>query len=72
VLAVVLSLAAVSTFFIYFQDVNARFSAASLGADEVGEELARWAMWHRWRTGMSVAALAAGVLSLWPGGRHRG
>ncbi len=72
VFAAALALAAVATFFIYFRDVNARFSAASFGADEVGEELTRWAMWHRWRTAMSVAALGAGVLALWPARRHRG
>jgi len=65
VLAAVLSVATVSTFYLYFQDVNASFAAASLGTDEVAAELTRWAMWHRWRTVMSFAALAAALLSLW-------
>jgi hypothetical protein len=71
-LAAVLSFAALSTYFIYFQHVNPRFATAGFAADELGEELTRWALWHRWRTGMSFAALAAGVLCLWPAGRHRG
>ena len=69
VLAAALSVAAVSTFFVYFREVNAAFAAGSLGADEVAAELTRWASWHRWRTGMSMVALAAGLLSLWPTGR---
>jgi hypothetical protein len=70
-LAAVLSIAALSTFFIYFQNVNPRFATAGFGAEELEEELARWAGWHRWRTGMTFAALAAGALSLWPADPHR-
>jgi hypothetical protein len=63
-LAAVLSVAVVSTFFLYFQKANASFAAASLGVDEVAAELTRWATWHRWRTGLGFAALAAAMLSL--------
>jgi RimJ/RimL family protein N-acetyltransferase len=65
-LAAVLMVVVVSTFFLYFEKANAGFSAASLGKDEVAAELTRWAAWHWWRTGLSFAALAAAMLSLWP------
>jgi hypothetical protein len=63
--AAVLTLAAVATFSIYFQAANASFATASIGVDRVGAELARWATWHWGRTVLSVAALAAALLSLW-------
>lgn len=64
-LAAMLSVVVVSTFFLYFQKANASFATASLGADEVAAELTRWATWHWWRTGLSLAALAAAMLSVW-------
>ena len=64
-LAAVLSVAVVSTFFLYFGKANASFSTASLRHDEVAAELTRWATWHWWRTVLSFAALAAAMLSLW-------
>ena len=64
-LAAAISVAVVSTFFLYFQKANASFSAASLSVDEVAAELTRWATWHWWRTGLSFVALAAAILSLW-------
>jgi Domain of unknown function (DUF1772) len=64
-LAAALMVAVVSTFYLYFQKANASFTAASLSFDEVGAELTRWATWHWWRTGLSFAALAVAMLSLW-------
>ena len=64
-LAAVLLVAVVSTFYLYFEKANASFTAASLRVDEVGAELTRWATWHWWRTGLSSAALAVALLSLW-------
>jgi hypothetical protein len=64
-LAAILLIVVVSTFFIYFEKANASFSAASLSLDEVPGELTRWATWHLWRTILSFAALAAAMLSLW-------
>jgi hypothetical protein len=62
--AAALALVTLSMFFVYFRDANARFSAASVAAQELPAELARWAGWHWTRTGLSVAALAAGMLAL--------
>jgi len=64
-LAAVISLTVVSTFFVYFKKANASFSAATISVDQVSAELARWAKWHWWRTALSFAALTAAVLSLW-------
>src|SRR6185436_1421106 len=52
-LAAVISLAVVFTFFLYFGKANASFSTGSLGVEKVAPELARWAKWHWWRTGLS-------------------
>ena len=63
-LAAVISLVVVSTFFIYFEKANASFASRSLGEDEVAGQLARWARWHWWRTGLSFAALASVMIAL--------
>lgn len=62
--AAVLSIAVVSTFFLYFQRVNASFAAATIRAEDVSAELGRWSSWHWLRTGLSIAAFAAALLSL--------
>src|SRR4030095_4634256 len=67
-LAAVLLVAVVSTFYLYFEKANASFTAASLRVDEVGAELSHWATWHWWRTGLSFAALAVALLSWWHAG----
>jgi hypothetical protein len=64
VLAGILSLVAVALFPLYFKHANARFSAASLPAEALRGELARWARWHRIRSGVSLAALAAALGAL--------
>ncbi len=64
-LAAVLMVAAVTTFFLYFGKANASFAKASLPVDEVAAELTRWARWHWWRTGLSFVALAAAMMALW-------
>ena len=56
-LAAVLSVVVVSTFFVYFEQANASFAAASIDAAAVATELARWAAWHWVRTALSVIAL---------------
>ena len=61
VAAAILSLGVVSTFFLYFRGANATFASAAIGAERLPAELARWAAWHWWRTGLSVAALAAAL-----------
>ena len=64
VVAAVLIAVVVSMFFLYFQQANASFAAATIRADGVPAELARWAWWHWVRTAVSVAALAAACLSV--------
>jgi hypothetical protein len=68
VTAAALSTVAVATFFVYFERANARFAAAAIAVDDVPAELARWARWHWARTALSVAAFAAGLVSLAPAG----
>lgn len=63
-LAAIISLVAVSTFFMYFQKANASFAAKTLGLEQVAAELTRWATWHWWRTALSFVGFAAGILSL--------
>lgn len=65
VVAAVLSVAAVVTFFLYFQQANATFAAGAIRTDDVALELLRWSRWHWLRTGISCAALAAALLSVW-------
>ncbi len=62
--AAVLMLGTVSMFFVYFAEANARFSAASIPAESLPDELARWAAWHRTRTVMAVVALVAALIPL--------
>jgi hypothetical protein len=64
VVAAVLALTVLAAFPVYFQDVNGRFEAGTIPLDEVGGELARWAMWHWGRTVIEVAAFAAALLGV--------
>ncbi|HRI14245.1 MAG TPA: DUF1772 domain-containing protein [Verrucomicrobiota bacterium] len=64
VLAALISVAVVSTFFLYFQRANKSFSEASLSVEGLPAELARWATWHWWRTGLSIVALVVALRSL--------
>jgi uncharacterized membrane protein len=60
----VLALVIVASFFVYFEQANASFAAATIAVDAVPAELARWSAWHHARTALSVAALAASLLAL--------
>ena len=60
-LAAAFMLSAVATFFLYFARANASFTAASTA--NLPAELHRWAQWHWGRTGLSLGALAAALLS---------
>ena len=55
---------AILLFPIYFQGANTRFACASIAPDDLAAELTRWAAWHRVRTVLAVAALAASLLAL--------
>lgn len=60
--AAVLMVAVVSTFYLYFRDVNLRFAAGSIAPEAVAGELARWAAWHWARTVVSVLAFTLALL----------
>jgi Domain of unknown function (DUF1772) len=62
--AALLVLAAVVSFFVYFEHANASFERATIAVDAVPAELARWGAWHNARTAVSLAALAAALLAL--------
>jgi hypothetical protein len=64
VVSAALALAVLIPFPLYFQHVNAVFAAGSIGVDQVGEELARWARWHWARTGLAMSAFSAAALGL--------
>lgn len=64
-LAAIISLMVIASFFVYFQKANASFATASLRVEEVATQLKRWARWHWCRTSLSVVALALSLLSLW-------
>jgi hypothetical protein len=64
VAAAALALVTVASFFVYFERANASFAAATIAADAVPAELARWSAWHGARTVVSVLAFAAALLAL--------
>jgi hypothetical protein len=63
--AALLAVAALATFFLYFERANRAFATASLGASDVPAALARWAAWHWFRTALGVAAFAASLIALY-------
>ena len=65
----VLALAVLGVFPFYFQEVNASFEARTIAVDRLADELARWAWWHRLRTGIGLAAFGVAVLGVRAGGR---
>ena len=62
--AAVLAVGIVASFFVYFEQANASFAAATIALDAVPAELARWSAWHNARTVLSLVALAASLLAL--------
>jgi hypothetical protein len=64
--AALLAVAVVSTFFIYFERANLSFSSASISATDLPAELRRWATWHSMRTVLSAVAFAAALLAVRP------
>jgi len=62
-IAGVILLAVVAMFPLYFERVNASFAAGSIGAQDLPAELARWARWHWFRTGLSFLALGAALIA---------
>jgi hypothetical protein len=64
VIAALLALAVLATYFLYFQQVNASFTTATISLAEVPAELARWAVWQWIRIGFGVGAFVAALLAL--------
>lgn len=64
VVAAVLALVMLSTYALYFRRANASFADASLTPEALPAELARWAAWHWFRTGVGLVALASSLLAL--------
>jgi hypothetical protein len=69
VVAAILALAILSTYFLYFQRANASFAEGSITHEDLPAELARWASWHWLRTMIGLVALAAALLALRGGTR---
>ncbi len=64
--AALLMLAAVATFFLYFERANGSFASGSIDLAALPAELGRWATWHGARTGLSLAAVGSALLALQP------
>lgn len=64
VAAAVLVLVAVAMFFVYFEAANESFSKATISAEALPAELARWGTMHHVRTVLSAAALACSLLAI--------
>jgi hypothetical protein len=58
------SLAVLAAFPLYFQRVNASFTAATIATAAVPDELRRWAAWHWVRVALAVLAFLAAALAL--------
>jgi hypothetical protein len=56
--------ALVAIYFAYFRRANARFAAGGLTADELSQELARWAGWHAVRVVVGCIALGLALLGV--------
>lgn len=62
--AAVLAVVMVASFFVYFEQANTSFAAATIPLDAVAAELTRWSAWHNARTALSIVALAASLLAI--------
>ncbi len=61
-IAGVLTLSMIAIYFLYFRGANAKFAAASIRAEELSPELARWAKWHWLRVAVGIIAFAVALL----------
>jgi hypothetical protein len=53
-----------STYFMYFKQVNNRFSEASIPYQELPKELNRWGKWHWSRVGLELIAFLFSLVGL--------
>lgn len=63
VVAALLCVAALATFFLYFRKANAAFADHSLSESDLPAELARWAVWHWLRTVLTLLSFACAVIA---------
>jgi hypothetical protein len=61
-----LTVAILASFPLYFQAANASFANGTLPAHAVGAELSRWAIWHWGRTGLALLAFFLTALAMAP------
>jgi hypothetical protein len=61
--AVVLTLAAVAMFPLYFQRANERFAAGTLPPEQLAPALRQWGTWHWVRTTIVAAAACAALVA---------
>ena len=64
IMSVLLAVAVLATYFVYFKEANAGFVAGTIGPEKVADELARWARWQWIRTAIGVSAFIAGLVAL--------
>ena len=64
VVASILYLSVIGTYVGYFRQANARLAAASLSANELSAELARWATWHRARVVLGMLAFGTALVGV--------
>ncbi|MEP3226527.1 MAG: DUF1772 domain-containing protein [Parasphingorhabdus sp.] len=62
VLAALMSVAALSVFFVYFKTANEKFASQRISEKELPTELAKWSNWHWLRTALVIGAFA---ISIW-------
>jgi hypothetical protein len=62
--AALIALVVIGGYFLYFEQANASFAAATITVEAVPAELARWSAWHNARSVLVVAALAASLLAI--------
>jgi hypothetical protein len=64
ILAAALSVVVLLLYPLYFQDVNASFTAGTIAPDAVAAELARWSAWQWLRVTIGVAAFVSALLAV--------
>jgi hypothetical protein len=62
--ATLIALVVIGSYFLYFEQANASFAAATIAVEAVPAELARWGTLHNARSALCVAALVASLLAI--------
>ncbi len=59
-----LAILGAASYFVYFEQVNAGFAAATVAAGDLPAELGRWAAWHWARVAVGGVAFLAALIAL--------